>query len=778
MLSTIFSKRLSPFFLLLPVLIFAATLHSTLESPLGSELLGYTSQDELAAVVQTISTEPKAIIKGKNQNSIKSESYLNVAPGDDITYIWNSRNADIGTAKIESNLLKCGASNVWPILIDPKNGTTIKGHYVRYGKLEAKFAGCIYTITYTVTQNSTGKTNTAVFQMAVAPKTVSAPVILPLPTAFLLANEQSTLTAHAGDNITYTWKSTNAGSASSVIQSNNNSKCGSGNWTLAGNTPNGAYARPTKLEDKFIGCNYTITYTAIQSPTVKATSVLHLNIVAKDAVLPVTVTPPTTGATPPTSGARTFYFGGMIGYGSKYGGITRPDYPNPLGPITGPDAGLCPPHYDKVKLLETTHLDYALYLCLGDSSKGATKVADFGGLVGYGDHNKLVSPDYLNPTTGKVDCPTGYEHSRVYGTTGVDWYIAMCYKANTTLSTEDAKFKGMIGFVNGLPTLNPVTNDKSCGSDTAWPMFGTPRVDYTVSVCYPGATILTTSGPATGDIGSVLTYTFLPALPSGQSLIIDWGDNTTDTITTNTKTHAYGRGGEYFIRVIAPNAKGFSDPFKVSIRRVWWFGGINGYMQMNSNPPWSASGSANSCNSGYQAYQVLGSSEDLQLYYCMAEKGPGIQKIADFTGIFSYSVRSSFFGGPWGLPLALCPSGSFSSYQIYGSTFSQQGSNMPEANNNNEWLNYVDRDQGLGYCTANTVSSVSPSEKGFGGMYSPASSGYAGYKNAITNTMSCPAGFQAVKVHGRQGSYTHGEDQYQGNFSFTINKDEDLYVCQ
>lgn len=167
-----------------------------------------------------------------------------------------------------------------------------------------------------------------------------------------------------------------------------------------------------------------------------------------------------------------YYFGGM------YGGPSSA-YTNPLAGNTK----ACPTNFIKYTMYGGWSKDPGFYLCVGTKTSGATKIADFGGMYGYGGNSSAST--YTNPMAANTKaCPTGYTAQQLLGRTDYDWNLFYCYKSNTveTTSGRDASFRGI--YSSGSHT-NPVTGLRTCEyAYTAKAIYGTTDMDDSVYVCY------------------------------------------------------------------------------------------------------------------------------------------------------------------------------------------------------------------------------------------------------------------------------------------------------
>lgn len=211
-----------------------------------------TSNSKPFTVTAPIAT-PTASLTANGSNN------LTVIAGANITYSWTSTNAVKASSTYTANLARCGVGGAW--LADTLNGS------IPSAPIPISYSGCIFTITYTVT-NSAGVSANSVLTV-----TISAPTV----TATLKANGSTgSVTVHTGERVKYEWSSTGAGTASSSYTTNL-SRCGAGGpWSI--NKPNGVLVS-APLPASYAGCVFTITFNASQALTgAKATSTLVLTV--------------------------------------------------------------------------------------------------------------------------------------------------------------------------------------------------------------------------------------------------------------------------------------------------------------------------------------------------------------------------------------------------------------------------------------------------------------------------------------------------------------------
>lgn len=178
-----------------------------------------------------------------------------------------------------------------------------------------------------------------------------------------------------------------------------------------------------------------------------------------------------------------YYFGGMYGGGSS-------NYTNPMAGNTK----ACPTGYSSFKVFGRTNYDHSIYVCVGTSSN-TTKVAEFGGMYGYGwtSGNDYNSNTYTNPLAGETKaCPSGYTAKQVAGKYDVDHNLFYCYNTNLSAPVQ-TQFYGMWG--GGYsPYNNPVTGSNgNAGCDAVNGVLqkrvfysgnGSTLVDHSFLFCY------------------------------------------------------------------------------------------------------------------------------------------------------------------------------------------------------------------------------------------------------------------------------------------------------
>ncbi len=181
-----------------------------------------------------------------------------------------------------------------------------------------------------------------------------------------------------------------------------------------------------------------------------------------------------------------------------FGGMYSTNIQNPLTTnVSG-----CPNNYSSQRVLGTANVDQGLFYCYGDPTTGAQKVADFGGLIGYGYDSVKKQPIFysnpMNPYPGSGTasvCQEGYTTTKILGSS-VDYELDMCYKPNTIDGQYDPKFRGIYGYykdpLDGIVKSykNAVTNTiGSCAEgDQNTIMFGTINgtstvKDYSIHLC-------------------------------------------------------------------------------------------------------------------------------------------------------------------------------------------------------------------------------------------------------------------------------------------------------
>jgi hypothetical protein len=105
---------------------------------------------------------------------------------------------------------------------------------------------------------------------------------------------------------------------------------------------------------------------------------------------------------------------------------------------------------------------------------------DFGGMYGYG-----ASGINNNSATGAASCPSGYLSRRVYGTSGTDWPVFICYRAHVEGQETFYDFGGMYGSGNGVTYTNPITSGASCPMGySSSVLLNTSGTDWPLRYCY------------------------------------------------------------------------------------------------------------------------------------------------------------------------------------------------------------------------------------------------------------------------------------------------------
>jgi hypothetical protein len=179
--------------------------------------------------------------------------------------------------------------------------------------------------------------------------------------------------------------------------------------------------------------------------------------------------------------------------------------------------GECAGGYQQQAVLGTSDVDWPLSYCYARSPLKAAGL-DFGGAYGYINGGTAVN----NSATGLQTCPSGYTAQQVFGTSGTDWPVFVCYRAHSDGDAPFYDFGGMWGYVNGVSTANPLTGQSSCPFEfTDLQVLGTSGTDWPLHVCYrtpiPGEPLwfggiigtvnqTTVSNPATGSSSCPVDY--------------------------------------------------------------------------------------------------------------------------------------------------------------------------------------------------------------------------------------------------------------------------------
>ena len=234
-------------------------------------------------ILQSLQQPPTATLTANSSHSIV------VSPGDTVTYVWSSTNADKFSSNYVGTPSYCG-SGVW-------NLTTPNG--TQSGVISSSQIGCTYTMNYTGTQSSTGKSVTD----SITIKVLATPT--PVQTITLASSS-----VQPGASVSISWNFTSGNNPNDwivIAPVGGNYVVGNTSWKLTGGAKSG-----------------TITINAPTTPGTYDVVFDHDNIIettrlskALTVVLstpPVPLAPPTALLTGNNSHSITVYSGDTITY--------------------------------------------------------------------------------------------------------------------------------------------------------------------------------------------------------------------------------------------------------------------------------------------------------------------------------------------------------------------------------------------------------------------------------------------------------------------------------
>ncbi|XXF78842.1 hypothetical protein P2318_03515 [Myxococcaceae bacterium GXIMD 01537] len=451
------------------------------------------------------------------------------------------------------------------------------------------------------------------------------------------------------------------------------------------------------------------------------------------------------------SRAPSLEFGGAFGYID--GSTLSPN------PATG--AASCPEGYTQTQLLGTDSFDAPVFICSRPHWEGSEAFYDFGGMWGFVD-SKVVN----NPYTNKAGCPDGYTAQRVFGTSGQDYDLHLCYKPHDTGTAPEFPFGGMWGHANGAEAVNPATGVPSCPSGfLPRRMQGTSNVDHSLYLCESPATSLDFGGA----IGYVNGGTLSPNPATGAASCPDG----------YTATRVFGTWGKDHPVLFCQR------PSRAGAEPLYDFGGMWG--TVNSSPVKNPVTNASSCPAGYTAQQLLGTYNlDHNLYVCFKPHVPGVPPTNRFGGMHGHiegvvapnpatgaascpagHVQTQVLGThnvDWALSFCMSRAPSLEFGGAFGyvnnGTLSPNPAtgtaSCPEGYTQTQLLGTDSFDAPVFICSRPHWEESEPLYD-FGGMWGTVDATVV--NNPFTNKASCPAGYTAQKVFG------------------TLNRDYDLHLC-
>ncbi|APR74737.1 Hypothetical protein A7982_00083 [Minicystis rosea] len=331
-----------------------------------------------------------------------------------------------------------------------------------------------------------------------------------------------------------------------------------------------------------------------------------------------------------------------------------------------------------------------------------TTSLDFGGAFGYVDNGVQV----VNPATGALSCPSGYQAHLVLGTTNSDWSIWYCYRPHQPGRDPALDYGGAYGTINSTTTLkNPITNQASCPAGYIdQRVLGTSNVDAPVHVCYKQHTL-----------GQEPEYQF--------GGMFGWV-NAAPTSNPLTGTSACPAGYRT-TKLLGTSGLDYELYACVGMGKELDFGGAYGYVDGGA-PAVNPATSALSCPSGYQSYQVLGTTNsDWPVWYCYRPHVAGRDPLYDYGGGYGYVDGGVHANNPITGTMS-CPSGYI----------------------DQRVLDTINVDRAMHVCYR-THSALGTSLR-FGGMF-----GYvdgAPVPDPVTGTFACPSGFARQRLLGTSGT--------------------------
>ncbi|AGC46123.1 hypothetical protein MYSTI_04833 [Myxococcus stipitatus DSM 14675] len=321
-------------------------------------------------------------------------------------------------------------------------------------------------------------------------------------------------------------------------------------------------------------------------------------------------------------------YGGAFGYID--GGVLAPN------PATG--GASCPAGYSATKVLGTSGVDWAAFICSRPTQSGVEPLYDFGGMWGYVD-DKLA----VNPITRQGACPKGYTDQRILGKTGTDRELHTCYKPHAAGTAPAYYFGGAWGYVDTREVPNPATGSGSCPAGfTTAKVLGTSGVDYAVFYCISPA--------PRWDFGGAFGYI------NGGVLVPNPATGGASCPAGYTTTKILGTSNVDWAAFVC------SRPYRFGREPLYDFGGMWGYSEgkLVGNPITQTA----SCAPGYTDQRILGVyGTDYDMHVCYKPHVAGTTPPYPFAGAWGYvdgqQGSNPVTGG------RSCPSG-FSKTQVLG----------------------------------------------------------------------------------------------------------------
>jgi hypothetical protein len=320
---------------------------------------------------------------------------------------------------------------------------------------------------------------------------------------------------------------------------------------------------------------------------------------------------------------------------------------------------------------------------------------NFGGAYGYVDGLPTT-----NPATNNYSCPPGYTAQQVYGTKGNDLPVHYCWQPQVAGTAPIYDFGGMWGYVNGNPVINAVTGDSTCPAGfTSQVVLHTVGIDYQLTVCYRPYAGTDSYANFGGMYGTVNGQPAANPATAGSSCPAGY-----------LSSQVLGTSGIDWPLYYCYQP---AESLPLDFGGAW--GWVQGQLQVN--PATNAS----SCPDGYTATIPYGQDgRDFPVTYCWRPHVSGRNPIYDFGGMWGYVNGNPVFNAVTGS--STCPGG-FTSQTV---------------------LNTTDVDYTLTVCYRPYAGTDSYAN--FGGMYGNVNGQPA--ENPVSAGSSCPAGYLSSQVLG------------------------------
>jgi hypothetical protein len=166
----------------------------------------------------------------------------------------------------------------------------------------------------------------------------------------------------------------------------------------------------------------------------------------------------------------------LLDFGGVFGWVDGAQFSNPA---TGTWA--CPAGYTTMRVFGTSTVDHDFYYCYRTHQPDGAPALEFGGMTGSVDGSWTV-----NPFTGAATCPNGFNMTRVYGRSGIDWDVSLCHRPGDASRPQTYWFAGMFGVIDGSTQVkNPLNDLYGCPTPyTAKQILGQGARDMPLYFCY------------------------------------------------------------------------------------------------------------------------------------------------------------------------------------------------------------------------------------------------------------------------------------------------------